>query len=106
MTKITFVEADGSDTLVDAVNGDSLMSAAVNNGVEGISAECGGGCACATCHCFIDEAWLAAVGVAVDIEQEMLGFAASPQRQTSRLACQVIVTEAMDGMVVRLPETQ
>ncbi len=73
--------------------------------IEGILAECGGACSCATCHCYVDEAWLEKAGNASDMEKDMLDSVMG-QRDTSRLSCQLAVTEEMDGLVVHLPESQ
>ena len=81
------------------------MQGAVNDGVPGIDATCGGACACATCHVFIDPDWLAAVGTPNEQEAEMLDFA-DDRRANSRLSCQIMVGEALDGLVVRLPASQ
>lgn len=85
--------------------GQTLMQAAVDNMVNGIVAECGGSCSCAACHCYIDEPWFERIGGLSDIEWEMLDCTISPQL-TSRLSCQVTVQDNMDGMVIRLPESQ
>lgn len=104
MPNITFIEADGREFSVDANNGDTLMQAAVDNMIDGILAECGGACSCATCHCYIDDAWFERVGAPQQIEQEMID--ALDSKPTSRLSCQVMVTDELDGLVVRLPESQ
>lgn len=106
MPKITFIDASGADFVVDADEGENLMSVAIKNGIDGISGECGGGCACATCHCFIDDAWSDKVDVAEDMEKLMLDHTASERKETSRLACQVFVTDEHEGLVVHLPEFQ
>ena len=105
MTKITFIEFDGSEHTVDAKNGLSLMEAAVKNLVPGIDADCGGACACATCHVYIDPDWQDKVGKANEMELSMLDFA-EEVKDNSRLSCQVKVTDDIDGIVVRLPEDQ
>jgi len=105
MPLIRYIEADGRDYEVDVPVGNTLMQGAVDNMVDGILGECGGACACATCHCYVDEAWAARTGEASDIEKELLEAALDPQ-ENSRLACQVTVTEEMDGLVVRLPASQ
>lgn len=105
MPRITLVEFDGTDHSIDAETGKSLMLNAIDNGVPGIDADCGGACACGTCHVFLDAQWLPAVGESQPLEDAMLAM--RPDRQeSSRLSCQIEVTEAMDGMVVRLPEFQ
>ena len=102
MTTITYIEFDGTEHKVEARPGDTLMSAAVDNSVPGIDGDCGGNCACATCHVFVDGAL---AGGACEEELEMLGIA-DDVRENSRLGCQIIVTEAMDGLIVRLPMGQ
>jgi len=82
-----------------------VMEAAVKNNVRGIAAECGGACACATCHVYVDDAWRAATGQPETMEEDMLDFAFDV-REASRLSCQIKVTEALDGLVVRVPEKQ
>lgn len=105
MTKITLIEFSGQEHIIDAEPGKSLMQNALDNSVPGIDADCGGACACGTCHCFIDGQWSDASGDTDPMEESMLGM--RPDRlETSRLSCQVDVSDAMDGMVVRLPEYQ
>ncbi|WP_084301870.1 2Fe-2S iron-sulfur cluster-binding protein [Bradyrhizobium sp. WSM2254] len=106
MPKITYVAHDGTTTHVDAIDGDSVMHAAVANGVVGIAGECGGSMACATCHCYIDESWAGLVGGPDDSERAMLDCAASEVKVTSRLSCQIKVSRVTDGLVVRMPESQ
>jgi 2Fe-2S ferredoxin len=105
MPKITFIEFNGTVHEVDAKVGASLMRAAVDNGVPGIDADCGGACACATCHVYVDPAWLARTGSRTEMEQSMLSFAAATQ-DNSRLSCQIPMTDALAGIVLRLPEGQ
>ena len=105
MPKVTFVAHDGSRHPVDAVEGDSLMRAAVDNGVPGIDADCGGMCACATCHVFVDPEWGARLPAPTPQEEAMLGLAAE-QTERSRLACQIVVTAELDGLTVAMPEAQ
>lgn len=105
MTKITFIESCGTVHDVDAVNGKSLMIAAVKNGVPGIDADCGGKCMCATCHIILDDEGYAITGGPNSEEQVMLGLTPEPS-PTSRLACQIQVSDALEGLVVRLPEFQ
>ena len=105
MAKITFIEHDGTTHMVEIPLGWSLMEGAVKNSVPGIDADCGGCCACATCHVYVDPAWIAALLPKSDMEEAMLDFAlvAAPN---SRLSCQLRVTPEMDGLVVRLPVSQ
>ena len=105
MPKVTFIAHDGSHHPVDATAGLSLMRAAVDHGVRGIDGDCGGQCACATCHVFVDPAWAALTGERTQMEDDMLNFAAE-LRDSSRLACQIVVTDALDGLVVTMPEGQ
>ena len=105
MSKITFIDFEGVERSVEATNGDSVMEAAVSNDVPGIDADCGGACACATCHVYIDEAWVDAVGKPEDLEAEMLEVA-EEVRDNSRLSCQIKVSDELDGLVVKTPESQ
>lgn len=105
MPKITYIEQNGTEHTVDAEEGVSVMEAAVKNMVPGIDADCGGACACATCHVYVDEAWSEKAGKAEAMEESMLDFAYEP-KPNSRLSCQIKVSAALDGLVVRLPEFQ
>lgn len=105
MAKITFVTHDGTEHAVDADNGVSVMNAAIDNLVPGIDADCGGECSCATCHVVVEDAWMAKVGQPGDREESMLDL--NPEREsTSRLSCQIPVTDELDGLVVKVPEFQ
>lgn len=106
MATVTYIEHNGTEHKVDVPNGDSVMQGAVNNMIEGIVGECGGGLACATCHCYVDDAWFDRVGTASEAEQQMLEFASSETRPTSRLSCQITLSDELEGLVVRLPEAQ
>ena len=105
MTHITFVAFDGTRFELEAENGSTVMENAIRNGVPGIEAECGGACACATCHVYVDEAFSDVVGSPEAMEEDMLDFAYDV-RPNSRLSCQIKVTDALDGLVVRTPERQ
>jgi len=105
MTDITYIEHDGAARPVNLANGLNLMQGAVANGVKGIDGDCGGACACATCHDYVDPAWLERLGPRNGTENEMLEFAEGVQ-DNSRLACQIIVRDDLAGLVVRLPEAQ
>lgn len=105
MTKITFVVSDGTRFDVEAENGSTVMENAIKNSVPGIEAECGGACACATCHVYVDDEWSATVGEPEPMEEDMLDFAFDV-RPTSRLSCQIKVSDALDGLVVGVPERQ
>ncbi|MDT5024951.1 MAG: ferredoxin, 2Fe-2S [Micromonosporaceae bacterium] len=104
--KVTFVAIDGSQRTLDAAAGESVMTTAVKNGVPGIVGECGGNRSCATCHVYVAEDFLALVGPPNDLEDDMLDLAVSDRRRTSRLSCQITVTEALDGLRVSTPEEQ
>ena len=105
MPKITYIDNAGESRTVDAELGATVMETAIKNDVPGIEAECGGACACATCHVYVDEAWRGKVGEAAPMEQDMLDFAFDV-RPNSRLSCQISVTEALDGLIVTTPERQ
>jgi 2Fe-2S ferredoxin len=105
MVKITFIQPDGTEQTVEAEPGMTVMETAKKNLIDGIEAECGGACACATCHVFVDDAWREKIGGPSEMEQDMLDFAFDV-RPSSRLSCQIKVTEALDGLIVRVPEKQ
>ena len=105
MTKLTFVAHDGTRFDVEAENGSTVMENAIRNGVPGIEAECGGACACATCHVYVDEAWRDKTGTASAMEESMLDFAENVE-PNSRLSCQIKVSDDLDGLTVRMPESQ
>jgi ferredoxin, 2Fe-2S len=105
MTKLTIVAFDGTRFELDADNGSTVMENAVRNSVPGIEAECGGACACATCHVYVDEAWTEKVGPPAAMEEDMLDFAFDV-RTTSRLSCQIKIKADLDGLVVNVPERQ
>ena len=105
MAKITFIQPDGEAQTVEAEPSLTVMEAAKINNVPGIEAECGGACACATCHVYVDSAWRQATGKPSDMEEDMLDFAFDV-REESRLCCQIKVTAALDGLVVRVPAKQ
>ncbi|WP_242127438.1 2Fe-2S iron-sulfur cluster-binding protein [Sphingobium sp. Sx8-8] len=105
MTKITYIEHNGAEHVVDVNSGESVMEGAIKNDVPGIDADCGGALACATCHVYVDEAWADKVGAPTEMEESMLDFGDGIQ-PNSRLSCQIIVSDDLDGLVVRLPESQ
>ncbi len=105
MAKITFVQPDGSSQVVDAEPGVTVMEAAKIQSVAGVDAECGGACACATCHVYIDTAWVQRTGKPSTMEEDMLDFAFDV-REESRLSCQIKVTTDLDGLLVRVPAKQ
>jgi ferredoxin, 2Fe-2S len=105
MVKITYVQPDGNSQTVEAEAGLTVMEVAKLNLVAGIEAECGGACACATCHVYVDDAWKAKTGKPAAMEEDMLDFAFDVQ-ESSRLACQIKVTKELDGLLVRVPAKQ
>ena len=105
MVKITFVDAEGTARTVDAEEGSTVMEAAVRNQIPGIDAECGGACACATCHVYVAPEWKEAVGEPEPMEEDMLDFA-SDVRPNSRLSCQIRVKPELNGLVVHTPVRQ
>jgi 2Fe-2S ferredoxin len=104
--KVTYVATDGSRCTIDATVGDSVMATAVRNGVPGIVGECGGNMSCATCHVYVDAEFAGPVGPPGDLEDAMLDLGVSDRRETSRLSCQLAVSDALDGLVVQTPEEQ
>jgi len=106
MIKLFFIQPDGAIREAMAQNGQTLLSAAQEAGIEGLVAECGGNCTCATCHCFIEPAHAKEMFEPSEEEESMLGFTAIPREEHSRLACQIVVEYFMDGLRVYLPERQ
>ena len=105
MPKITYIEHDGTSHTVDAEVGSTVMETALRNGIGSIVAECGGSCTCATCHVYVDEAWVEKTGEASPMEEDMLDFAFDV-RPNSRLSCQIKVRDDLDGLVVTVPPRQ
>lgn len=105
MTKITFIEADGTKTETIAQPGMTVMQAAVHANIAAIAAECGGACACGTCHCYVAPDWVDKIPSAQEDEADMLEFVIDPQ-DNSRLSCQIEVTPDMDGLVIQVPDSQ
>lgn len=105
MGRVTYIESSGEQHRVNLENGQSIMQGALDNLIEGILGECGGCCSCATCHCYVDDAWLEKVGAPDDMEKDMLDSVVDPQ-SSSRLSCQIHMSDDLDGLVVRLPESQ
>ena len=105
MAKITYVEHDGTEHVLDVKTGLTVMEGAVKNNVPGIDADCGGACACATCHVYVDEAWIGKTGTRSAMEESMLDFAEAVT-ENSRLSCQIKVTDELDGLKVTMPESQ
>jgi 2Fe-2S ferredoxin len=105
MVKINFTDHSGTTRTVEAEVGSTVMEAAIRNAIPGIEAECGGACACATCHVYVDEAWREKVGAPTPMEEDMLDFGYDV-RPNSRLSCQIKVTPELEGLVVQTPERQ
>lgn len=106
MPSVTYVSSGGAAHAVDVPVGENVMRGAVSNGVDGIIGECGGGLACATCHCYVDAAWVDRLPAPSRDESEMLESAADERKPNSRLSCQIVVTAELDGLSVHLPEHQ
>jgi ferredoxin, 2Fe-2S len=105
--KVTYVSHAGAVTTIDVPAGENVMHGALYNGIDGIVGECGGGLACATCHCYVDAAWTDRTGgPSSQDETDMLESTAAEVRAESRLSCQIVVTDALDGLIVHLPEKQ
>ena len=105
MPRVIYIESSGEEHQVDLNNGQSIMQGALDNLIEGILGECGGCCSCATCHCYVDEAWLEKVGAPDDVERDMLDSVVN-LKPNSRLSCRIQMSSDLDGLVVRLPESQ
>ena len=106
MPKVIYVAVDGSQRTIDATIGESVMATAVKNGVPGIVGECGGNCSCATCHVYVHDDFLPLVGAPNDMEEDLLDLGVSDRRPASRLSCQIVMTEALDGLTVETPAGQ
>jgi 2Fe-2S ferredoxin len=105
MPKVTFIQADGTVSEVEALSGDSIMETAIDNDIRGIMAECGGACSCATCHVYVDDAWLSKLPAPDALEDGMLDCVID-RRPNSRLSCQIRVSDDIDGISVSVPESQ
>jgi 2Fe-2S ferredoxin len=105
MAKINFIDHSGETRTIDAEVGATVMEVAIRNSIPGIEAECGGACACATCHVYVEESWREKVGAPTPMEEDMLDFGYDI-KPNSRLSCQIKVTDALDGLVVITPERQ
>jgi 2Fe-2S ferredoxin len=105
MPTITYIDHDGAERQIEAKNGETVMETAIKNSVPGIDADCGGACACATCHVYVDDAFMSKVGQPEEMEQSMLDFAENVQ-ENSRLSCQITVSDDLDGLKVTTPESQ
>src|SRR5690242_20595533 len=106
MPKVVYITLDGAQRVVDANVGESVMAAAVRNGIPGIIGECGGNCSCATCHVYVDDDFATSVGGAKDMEDDLLDLGVADRRENSRLSCQIALTEELDGLTVHVPEEQ
>ena len=107
MPAVTYVQSDGSQTTVDVPVGENVMRGALYNDIDGMVGECGGGLSCATCHCYVDDAWKDVVGGPTKSDEiDILGGVAAERKSNSRLSCQIDMTDALDGLIVHLPETQ
>jgi len=105
MPKITYIEQNGSSKTIEVDNGLTVMEGAVQNNIPGIDADCGGGMACATCHVYVEDLWLNKIPKAEDAEQDMIDMAYKPNKN-SRLSCQIVVSDEIDGLTVTTPEKQ
>ena len=105
MAKITYIEHNGKNHTIDVTNGLSVMEGAVQNNIPGIDADCGGSMACATCHVYVKEEWFNKLPKNEDGEEDMLDMAFEPKK-ISRLSCQILVSDELDGLIVNLPEKQ
>jgi|TARA_B100001778_G_scaffold38510_1_gene27849 2Fe-2S ferredoxin len=105
MAKITFIDKDGNQKKIEIENGLTVMEGAIQNNITGIDADCGGSMACATCHVYVQDEWFNKIDKAEDAEQDMIDMAYEPKKN-SRLSCQLIVTDQLDGLVVTTPEKQ
>jgi len=106
MARITYIEHNGTEHVVNVANGLTVMEGARDNNIPGIEADCGGACACSTCHVYVDAAWVGHLPQKDAMEEDMLDFAWQPDAVKSRLTCQIKVSDALDGLVVRMPEKQ
>ena len=106
MAKITYVEHSGKEHVVEVRSGMTVMEGARDNGIPGIEADCGGACACSTCHVYVDAAWVDKLPKRQAMEEDMLDFAWNPDPLRSRLTCQLKVSDALDGLKVQMPERQ
>lgn len=106
MTSVTYIEYNGTEHKIDVPNGESVMQGAVHNAIDGINAECGGGLSCATCLCFVDPPWADLVDPPSEMETQLLEFSPNGDKPGARFSCQINVSDKLDGLVVRLPESQ
>jgi len=106
MAQITYIEHGGIEHVIEVANGLTVMEGARDNNIPGIEADCGGACACSTCHVYVHLDWIEKLPPRDDMEEDMLDFAYEPDRARSRLTCQIKVSAALDGLVVKMPEQQ
>ena len=105
MSKITYIDNEGNSKTIEVENGLSVMEGAIQNNIPGIDADCGGSMACATCHVYVEEKWLNKIQKAEEAEEDMIDMAFEPKKN-SRLSCQLIVSEELDGLIVTTPSKQ
>lgn len=107
MPKVHYIAADGTATVQEVPMGENVMRGAVYNDIAGIVGECGGAMSCATCHCYVDDAWVGKVGGPVNKDEEdLLEGVTSERKPTSRLSCQIVMTQELDGLIIHMPESQ
>ena len=106
MAKITYIENDGNEHIIEVENGLTVMNGAVDNNIPGIEADCGGSCCCSTCHVYIHPEWVDKLPNKDEIEEDMLDFAYEPDKKFSRLTCKIIVDDSLDGLIVKIPKRQ
>jgi 2Fe-2S ferredoxin len=106
MAKITYIEHNGTQHIVEVANGLTVMEGARDNNIPGIDADCGGACACSTCHVYVHPDWVSKLTPKEDMEEDMLDFAFEPNAERSRLTCQIKVSDDLDGLIVQMPEKQ
>ena len=106
MPRVTYIEHNGTEHVVEVANGMTVMEGARDNGIPGIEADCGGACACSTCHVYVDAAWVDRIPAKDAMEEDMLDFAWQPDPARSRLTCQLKVSDKLDGLRVQMPEKQ
>ena len=106
MPKITYIEHGGNEHVVEVSSGLTVMEGARDNNIPGIDADCGGACACSTCHVYVHPDWVTKIPGREPMEEDMLDFAYEPDPDRSRLTCQLKVTDALDGLIVQMPERQ
>lgn len=106
MPKVIYVAGSGQEQAIDATPGESVMTTAVKNGVPGIIGECGGNASCGTCHVYVRDEFFPLVGEPGDIEEDLLDMGVEDRRETSRLSCQISMTDELDGLTVEIPDEQ